>query len=62
MAIAPDKTQREKAKKEGLYIVQIAVEGKYAKATSWALTGVFPKDMEDELRALYMKWAKEGKL
>jgi hypothetical protein len=62
MAIAVDKSQREKAKKEGLYLVQISVDGKYVKEGGWAITGAFTKDMADELRELYMKWAKAGKL
>jgi hypothetical protein len=62
MAIPVDKEQREKAKKEGLYLVQIYVDGKHAKAGGWGVTGAFTKDMADELRELYMKWAKADKL
>lgn len=62
MAIPFDKEQREKAKSKGLYLVQISVDGKHAKANGWAVTGTFTKDMADDLRRLYMKWNKAGKL
>lgn len=62
MAIPFDKEQRAKAKAEGLYLVQISVDGKHADAGGWAVTGTFTKDMADELRELYMKWAREDKL
>lgn len=55
-----EQTQIEKAKAEGLYVVQLCITGQYRtpKDGGMAITGAFTKEKAEELRNFIREWYK----